>query len=367
VVASELAPPRTGVGRYLGDLLAGVCTLELDWQWRLHLPGEPFEHPLWTDPRMTPCFHRSRRSATLWELLELPRRLTAERPDLVFAPAYSLPPRLPAPGVVTLHDLSFECRPGEFRWRERWRRRLLARSASRRAARVLVVSPRIAAEIAAAYAVAPVRIAVVPVPFEAAEWSAAASGARSDALAGLGIAPPYLLFLGSLLERRGLDLMLAVLAALRRERRDLALVLAGADRLTDPGRLERRLAETGLTDAVVRPGWVPEPLLPALYRHAEASLYLSSYEGFGIPPLESLACGTPAVTAPGLALDGLWPDLPWRAAALEPEAVIVAVRRAVAEQPDPESLSAEACARFAPLARAAVARRLVAELEEAAS
>jgi len=366
VVAAELAPPRTGVGRYLEDLLAGVRALDLDWEWRLHLPGEPFEHPLWADPRVTPCFHRSRRRTTVWELFELPPRLAADRPDLVFAPAYSLPPRLPAPGVVTLHDLAYEHEPGEFRWRERWRRRLLARSAARRAARVLVVSPGIAAEVTAAYRVAPARVAVVPVALDAGRWRAAARVARPDALAGLGVRTPYLLFLGSLLERRGLDLMLAVLAALRGERPDLALVLAGANRLADPGRLERRLAETGLAEAVIRPGWVPETALPTLYRHAEASLYLSSYEGFGIPPLESLACGTPAVTAPGLALDGLWPDFPWRAGALDETEVVAAARRAVAERPDPEALAAEACVRFAPLAPSAVARCLVAELGEAA-
>ncbi len=366
VVAAELAPPRTGVGRYLEDLLAGVCALDLDWEWRLHLPGEPFEHPLWADPRVTPCFHRSRRRATLWELLELPRRLAADRPDLVFAPAYSLPPRLPAPGVVTLHDLAFECQPGEFRWRERWRRRLLARSAARRAARVLVVAPGIAAEVVTTYRVAADRVAVVPVPFEAARWSAAARAARPDTLAGLGVRIPYLLFLGSLLERRGLDLMLAVLAALRVERPGLSLVLAGANRLADPGRLERRLTETGLAAAVVRPGWVPEALLPALYRCAEASLYLSCYEGFGIPPLESLACGTPAVTTPGLALDGLWPDSPWRASSLDEREVVAAARRAVAERPDPEALAAEASVHFAPLSPAAVARLLIAELGQAA-
>jgi len=367
VVASELAPPRTGVGRYLEDLLAGVADLDVDWEWRLHLPGEPFEHPLWHTPGVTSCFHRSRRAATLWELLELPRRLAAERPDVVFAPAYSLPPALPAPGVVALHDLSFECQPHEFRWRERWRRRLLARWAARRAARVLVLSPEIAAQVSSVYGVEPGRVAVMPVPFEAEAWSAAARRAGTDVLAGLGIDRPYLLFLGSLLERRGLDLMLAALAALRGERTDLKLVLAGADRLPDPRRVERRLAATGLADAVVRLGWVPEPALPALYRHAEATLYLSSYEGFGIPPLESLACGTPAVTAPGLGLDDLWPDLRWRAAALETEAVVAAAQRALADRPDPEALAAEACIRLAPLGRDAVARRFVAVLEEARS
>ena len=64
-------------------------------------------------------------------------------------------------------------------------------------------------------------------------------------------------------------------------------------------------------------GFVPDEELVALLRHAEASVYVSVYEGYGLPPLESLALSTPVVTSPGLALETLWPDDPYRVDEIE--------------------------------------------------
>ncbi len=73
----------------------------------------------------------------------------------------------------------------------------------------------------------------------------------------------------------------------------------------------------GLLDRVIDLGWVPERELPALLSGAELSFYLSTYEGFGLPPIESLfpwiaAAGTPPIVSRGLGLDDVWPDYPFR-------------------------------------------------------
>jgi glycosyltransferase involved in cell wall biosynthesis len=84
---------------------------------------------------------------------------------------------------------------------------------------------------------------------------------------------------------------------------------------------------------VVQLGYVEEEFLPILYRRAELSFFLSSYEGFGIPPLESLACGTPSVVGSGLALDELWPEYPYRCRELQHLEVLEVTRRALADGP----------------------------------
>ena len=84
-----------------------------------------------------------------------------------------------------------------------------------------------------------------------------------------------------------------------------------------------------MADRVVRLGWVSDDALPSLYRSAAVVLYLSRYEGYGLPPLEALACGVPAVVAPGLALDDLWAEYPFRAESLEPAPVLAACRAAL--------------------------------------
>lgn len=357
----ELQGERTGVGRYLEALLAGAEAAGLGWQWRVFLHGGLAGRPRWRDPAIRPVVVGGRRRPVAWEQLELPAAVARSGLDLLFSPGYSLPLALPVPGVVTLHDLSFESRPSDFRFRERWRRRVLARLAARRAARVLADTGSIAAEVGRRYGVEGSRIGVVPVPFDAQRWRDAPAG-RAE-LGTLGVEPPYLLFLGTLLGRRGLEAMLRAAAELRRRDPALRLVLAGRTGLADPDGLERKLAAAGLGDAVVRLGWVEEALLPALYAHAEATLYLSEYEGFGLPPLESLACGTPAVVAPGLALDELWPGYPYRVAATEPEEVAAAVERARAA--DRREVADAAAERLGVLAPAAVARRLAGELERA--
>jgi glycosyltransferase involved in cell wall biosynthesis len=363
VVAAELEGERTGVGRVLEGLLEGVLELPLDWQWRLFFQGHPFDHPLWADPRFVPVFSGRAGSRVAWEQLVLPLALTRHRLDLLYSPAYSLPPWR-GPRVVSLHDLSFERLPEEFAPRERWRRRLLARWAAHRAARVLVDTGRVRREVVDLYRLDPGRVGVLPLPVDPRFRPAAAAEVERDleALAGLGVEPPYLLHAGTLLDRRCLPLVLQTFARLAPERPGLTLVLAGADRLRDRCRLQREADATGMADRVRHLGWVADRVLPALYRHAELSLYLSTYEGFGLPPLESLACGTPVVVHGAPGLDELWPDYPLRCRRLDAESVEAAARAALAAS-SRALVAAEARVRLRGLTPVAAARALVAELE----
>ena len=353
VVAYEMEGARTGVGRYLEGLLVALDALvrggDAAWTFDLFFKGDPFDHPLWSTPGSPFQALFDRRPGAhpiVWEQLRLPGllrgRAREHRPDLVFSPAYSLPPRLPAPGLVTIHDLSFERLPEEFGVKERWRRRLLARRAARRATRVLTDTRAVADEIAATYRVPRAKVGVVPIAIDPAPFDPRLADLDDDLsrLSKLGIegrnvrvapvssSPGYALFLGSILPRRRLDLVIRAFAAAAARRPDLRLVLAGANRLPDPDALDRWISEAGIADRVVRPGYIDEDALPALYRRAALSFYLSTYEGYGLPPLESLAAGTPVVVSAGQALDDLWPDYPFRAA-LEPDAVVAATLAAL--------------------------------------
>ena len=325
ILASEMQGERSGVGRFLEGLLGGLAGLDFDGEVVLFFKGEPFEHALWSDPRFRPSFASSRRrSAVLWEQLSLPRRLEQARLDLFLGPAYSLPPRLPCPALVALHDLSFEVLPDEFGPRERWRRRKLARSAAQRASRVLTLSRRIAGEIEQLYAVPRDRIDVLPLAVDPSVFEVTTS-----AILAARVAPPYLLYFGSVLPRRRLDLLLEAFAAVARDRPDLRLVIAGANRLPRPEELDQWIERSGVRNRVIELGWTPEAELAALLAGAELSFYLSTYEGFGLPPIESLAAGTPPVVSSGLGLDELWPDYPFRCERLDAGEVERVTRRAL--------------------------------------
>jgi len=380
VVAYEMEGAPTGVGRYLEGLLEGLTRCAGDgvgsgWTWRLFFKGDPFEHPLWSGTPaggmvIEPVFDRRPGARPiLWEQLRLPRLLRRAGVDLVFSPGYSLPPAVPVPSLVTVHDLSFEHLPGEFPVKERWRRRLLARRAVRQARRVLTDTRRIAADLVDTYGLDPGKIGVVPLALDGGVLARRATPVEDDLkiLGGEGVRRPYLLYLGSILERRQIGRMIEAFSVLAAEERELTLVIAGRNRLRQPRKLERWIAGSGVAERIVHRGYVADEAVGALYRQAELSLYLSSYEGYGLPPLESLAAGTPAVVAAGLALDDLWPDYPYRCQHLDLESVVAALRKALEDGGRRQQIGGEARRRFAELDWKRSAELLLAEIERATS
>lgn len=354
VVAYEMEGTSTGVGRYLEGLLNGIAVSNatLDGrpvEWRLFFKGDAFDHPLFdqhlfdqysADPetlhRFRPVFDRRPKARPiLWEQLRLPALLRRQPLDLLFCPSNALPPGRHPPSVVTVHDLSFEHLPGEFDFKERWRRRVLARRAVHRADRVLADTQTMAQDIAQTYGVAPHKIGIVPLALDDRFRLERPSAADDEAarLAELGVRPPYLLYLGSIFDRRRLDLVIDAYSDRATSHPDLQLVIAGTNRLRQPRQLEDWIRDSAASHRIVRLGYVPEDLLDALYQQAELSFYLSTYEGFGLPPLESLALGTPAIVSPALAFDDLWPDYPYRCSPLEATTVRAITRRAF-ENPD---------------------------------
>jgi glycosyltransferase involved in cell wall biosynthesis len=369
VVASELEGEPTGVGRYLEGLLTGLSEVA-PTDWRFHL----FFAARQTLPEgLSPArfvAHASgpgRKSPrpVIWEQMVLPQLLRRAPHDLLFSPSYSLPPGSRAPSIVTMHDLSFEDHPEEFGLRERWRRRWLARSACRRATRVLVDTPTMGEHLASRYGLAGGKIGVVPIALDRG-FEPRDCGGDAAQLVALGLEPGsrYLLFVGSLFERRCPRLMLAVVAALRQQIPDLQLVLAGPNRMRDSRQLASWVRAMQLEAAVRVLGYVPDRALPALYRGALTTLYLSRYEGYGIPPLESLACGTPCIVGPGLALDACWPDYPLRVAELESAPVVAAALRAC-DRDERRVIAAEAPLRLAALTWPKCAAQFVIEVRRA--
>ncbi len=110
-----------------------------------------------------------------------------------------------------------------------------------------------------------------------------------------------------------------------------------------------------------------EDKLASLYRGAEFGIYVSSHEGFGIPPLECLACGTPVVVSAGLALDQAWPDYPYRCTGLTAAEIETAMRAAYTQRERFSELAAAAQSVVATFGWEPASRRLVSEMKKAVS
>jgi len=365
VVAAELEGPSTGVGRYLQGLLDGLEAWDHGVEWHLFFQGSAETVPvLW--PGGVSHFSNDSGNGVLWEHLRLPSELARLDLDVVFCPAYTVPFGVRTPLVVSIHDLSFELLPHEFAFRERWRRRFLARRAARLATRVLTDTDHMADLVGRRYQVPEGRMAVIPLGVDRARFGEQPSIADARDLERLGVRSPYLLWLGTVLERRQPRQVLEAFRALRTRRPDLQLVIAGANRMRSPQRLGRWIRELGLEGDTLELGWVEESCLAPLYRGAEAGVYVSRHEGFGLPPLECLACGTPVVVGTGLALEGEWPAYPFRCRDLSARGIGEILEGALAPDGWGGDMAEEARRVIAHFDWVASSRSLVAELEKAA-
>jgi glycosyltransferase involved in cell wall biosynthesis len=230
-----------------------------------------------------------------WEQLFQPFALARERPDLLHALAFVSPLFLPCPAVVTVYDLSFRLTPERFRPAQRLYLSAFTAWSCRRARRVLAISESTRADL--------VRLLGLPAAKVDVALPGLASALRplpADQVEAFrvrrGLPERFILYLGTLEPRKNLAALLEAFARLRPGHPDLSLVLAGA-RGWWYADLFRQVEALGLSSAVSFPGYVPEDELPLWYNAAAVFAYPSSYEGFGLPVAEALACGRPVVTS----------------------------------------------------------------------
>ncbi|MGI6380010.1 MAG: glycosyltransferase family 4 protein [Anaerolineae bacterium] len=293
-----------GIGRYTRQLTQALLALDPENRYVLLSAGGKRTEPPWPpNVRRRTLPLSDHHLAMIWQRLRLP--LFAEcltgAVDLFHSPDFVLPPLLKARSVVTIHDLSFMRLPQcsapsllEYLMRSVPR-------AARRADAILADSHSTREDVIELLDVAPERVHVIyagvderfaPQPAEAVREVTSRHGLRT----------PYLLAVGTLQPRKNYPILMQAFAALRK-RASLPHTLAivgGRGWLTEE--IDATIARLGLEDQVQLLGFAPDADLPALYTGASLLAFPSLYEGFGLPALEAMACGTPVVgsTAPSL-------------------------------------------------------------------
>jgi glycosyltransferase involved in cell wall biosynthesis len=219
--------------------------------------------------------------------------------DLLHMTTHVSPPWSPCPTVVTIHDLSFLEYPEAFSWRVRTMLRTLVPGSVARAARVIAVSEWTKRDIIRRYGVPPEKIVVTP--------EAAPPGFRRLPDAQRlplppGVREPFVLAVGNLEPRKNLGRLIQAFAQLVQQHGfEGQLVLVGkAHRRA--GDAQRAVRESGVESRVVFTGFVSHEDLTLLYNRASLFVYPSLYEGFGLPPLEGMACGCPVVASSATAM-----------------------------------------------------------------
>ena len=212
---------------------------------------------------------------------------------------FTAPPFCPVPVVATIHDLAFEHLPETFTRRGRMQLRLTVRWTAARAARIATVSEFSRDDLIRTYGLAPEKVAVTLNGVEPHFTTRPrADGEAAGIRRRFGISRDYFLAVGSLQPRKNLIRLLRAYQTVREEwgSDPPQLVLVGRP-LWLYREIFSEIERQPWAADVIATGYVEDEELAALYRAARVFVYPSLFEGFGLPPLEAMACGAPVVTS----------------------------------------------------------------------
>ncbi|MCC6905919.1 MAG: glycosyltransferase family 4 protein [Anaerolineae bacterium] len=290
---------QAGIGRYVRELAAALAELPGERTIRLFAAGaRPADLPV---PPRGCTFHPSHLSERvhnrLWQRLRLPLPVEAWTGplDLFHGTDFTLPAvRRGTRTVLTIHDLAYERFPDEtMPGMQRYLARAVPHSVAR-ADHVIAVSEATRQDLIHLYGTCPEKISVIPHGVDPRFFAAPAADEAARLRVEYHIPPgPVVLTVGTLQPRKN---HLRLVQAFARTGVDAVLVVAGGQGWGYDAVL-REVERLGLGGRVIFTGHIPDTDLPGLYRLAAVLAYPSLYEGFGLPPLEAMASGTPVVAA----------------------------------------------------------------------
>jgi glycosyltransferase involved in cell wall biosynthesis len=262
---------------------------------------------------------------SLGEFAFLGRNALASGAELFHEPHYTLPSGLKGRSVVTIHDLTHLKAPQYFSILQRGYAAMMMRHAVGNAGAIIAISQKTKDDILEAFhldedSVTVVYLGVRPV-FRQLEDRNSIKSLRVTR----GLQKPFVLFVGNVKPHKNIPALLSAFAQVHATVHNLDLVFAGSSCLSDPSLAEQARA-LGITGAIRDLNRVTESELVAAYNAAEVVVLPSFNEGFGYPPLESMACGTPVVVSSGGALPEVVGDAAIIIDPLRPDELAEAIR-----------------------------------------
>jgi glycosyltransferase involved in cell wall biosynthesis len=303
VDATAVPPDRGGVGRYVDELLPALLAEGADLavvaqahdvaHYRVLLPG--------ADVHAAPAAAARTAVRLVWEQAGLPLLVRRTGADVLHSPHYTMPLAAGLPVVTTLHDATFFTHPEVHLAVKRRFFRAWTRISLRRARRCVTPSAATRTELVREVGADPSRIDVAHLGVDAARFHVPSVAERAAVRSHLGVAGPYIAFLGTLEPRKNAAaLVRGWVTAVADRPEPPALVLAGGRGWDAEVDVAVREVPGHLT--VLRPGYLPLDLLSGFLGEAELVAYPSLGEGFGLPVLEAMACGAAVLTTRRLSL-----------------------------------------------------------------
>lgn len=319
---------RAGLGRYTQELMAALLDIDSENEYVAfyNRPSEArVDPPLDRLPHLTTDLDNKpwRMSALLAHFTGISQERLFPGVDLFHATDHLLPRLTRLKSVFTLHDLVFRFYPHTHKPLNRWFLTLMMPRFLKAADAVIAVSESTKRDAVRTYGIDEAKITVI---YEGVSdhFRRASPEAIEAVRQKYSLPDQFILSLGTIEPRKNLTSLLEAYHALGNEVSPLGLVIVGKKGWLYSGFFDR-MHELGLEHEVVFPGFVPDEDLPALYSAADLFVFPSLYEGFGLPVLEALACGTPVVASNASSL----PEVAGEAALLVDPSSVEALVRAV--------------------------------------
>ncbi len=347
LLAGRASYRSAGIHHYIANLLPHLPAADPDFRYTVfvgegqpNLPGASIQRSAW--PTARPL------ARIAWEQFAQPLALWRTRPDLLHSLAFVSPMLSLYPTVVTVYDLSFRLMPERFAQRPAQRLYLstLTAHACRRARRVIAISESAKADVIRLFNIAADKVDVACPGVDPAFRPLPTAEVEAFRITK-GLPEKFILYLGTLEPRKNLVSLIRAFANLHAKRQilNLKLILAGAKGWLYED-LFQLVHELNLISDVFFPGYVPADELVWWYNAAAAFAYPSSYEGFGMPVLEALACGRPVVTSNVSSLPEAGGDVALGVPPNDVEALTGALARALELTPEQLARGPAHAARF---------------------
>jgi glycosyltransferase involved in cell wall biosynthesis len=320
-----------GIGTYVRNLLRHLARQDHETDYVVICRPAHVSSVLQLGANFRPLPTRAR-PYSVGEQIAIPALVSREKPDLFHTPHYVLPPLTRCPSVVTIHDcihLMFpQYLPNRFAYAYA---RTFMSAAAHRSARVLTVSETSKRDILRFFTVPEDKVTVIPNAIDERFGTPPADDEIQRVRERYQLSDEFVLYTGNIKPHKNVDRLIDAFHQLREEGfGQLRLLIIGDEISTHPS-LRRAVHRWKLHKHVRFLGFVPDQTLAVLYRLASVFVFPSLYEGFGLPPLEAMASGTPVVTSNVSSLPEVVGDAAVLIDPLDPAAIASGIRQVLTD------------------------------------
>ncbi|MFC1651834.1 glycosyltransferase family 4 protein [Patescibacteria group bacterium] len=289
----------TGIGRYIQELLSHLAKIDQEDQYLVLLSKGNFNEFNIKQPNfkkeLADFGHYS-----LDEQTKFLKHLKKKEVDLIHFPHFNLPIFYRKPFVITIHDLIHTLFPGKniTRFPHRLAYDLVFRSAVKHAKKIIAVSENTKKDLVEIMKADPDKIEVIYEAVDDKYYPIEDHKKLSDLKAKYKITKPFLFYIGNWRYHKNVHGLVEAFNIIKDQYKiDCQLVLPGKMGRGHQEEAENAINNSPFKSDIILPGFIPEEELPILYNAATIFTFPSFYEGFGLPPLEAMACATPVVSS----------------------------------------------------------------------